>query len=223
MTALQAAAIFSTSFVAAPLALAAPPPDDPTGEWMVEKGYATIRIIDCAGQYWGVVAWEKTPGNTDKNNPDPKLRSRPTLGMPILLGMKPAKPNEWSGDIYNSQDGRTYSASISMLRPDTLKVKGCVLGFLCGGENWTRVAPENSNSKPPAASTGSKTPSNVPAPTNGTKAPTTVPAPKQSANGNKPAATRSGTTPATEAQAAADDVCLGLVGLPGGAHERRLK
>jgi len=68
------------------------------------------------------------------------LRSRATLGMPILLGMTPSQSNRWDGQIYNSQDGHTYSASISLLDPNTLRVQGCFLGFLCGGENWTRVA-----------------------------------------------------------------------------------
>jgi hypothetical protein len=58
--------------------------------------------------------------------------------MPILLGMTPSKTNRWDGQIYNSEDGHTYSANISLVDPNTLRVQGCFLGFLCGGENWTR-------------------------------------------------------------------------------------
>jgi uncharacterized protein (DUF2147 family) len=124
-----------------------PPAPDPTGEWMVAQQIARIKIADCDGRLWGVVAWEAKPG-VDTKNPDPNLRSRPTLGMPILLGMtptkastwngQPAKTNKWEGQIYNSEDGHTYSASISLVDPHTLRVQGCFLGFLCGGENWTR-------------------------------------------------------------------------------------
>ena len=32
-----------------------------------------------------------------QRNPDPKLRNRPTLGMPILIDMAPTKPNKWEG------------------------------------------------------------------------------------------------------------------------------
>jgi hypothetical protein len=105
---------------------------------MVAKQYARIKIADCDGRLWGVVAWEAQPG-IDKKNPDPNLRSRPTLGMPILLGMTSSQPNKWDGQIYNSEDGHTYSANISLVDPNTLRVQGCFLGFLCGGENWTRV------------------------------------------------------------------------------------
>ncbi|MBV8791374.1 MAG: DUF2147 domain-containing protein [Pseudolabrys sp.] len=114
----------------------------PAGDWLVAKKYARIRVADCGGQLWGVVVWETQPG-IDNKNPDPKLRGRPTLGMPILLSMAPSQSNQWSGQIYNSQDGNTYSANISLLNPNTLKVQGCFLGFLCGGENWTRILPNS--------------------------------------------------------------------------------
>ena len=113
---------------------------DPIGDWLVKDGYAHIRIDNCAGKMWGIVAWEKTPGAVDNENPDPTKKGRPVLGMPILLGMAPTKPNLWEGEIYNSNNGKTYDAKISMLNDNTLKLEGCVAwGVLCGGENWTRV------------------------------------------------------------------------------------
>jgi uncharacterized protein (DUF2147 family) len=133
---------------------------DPTGEWLVEKQVARIKIADCDGRMWGVVAWEAQPG-VDTKNPDPNLRSRPTLGMPILLGMAASKPNKWEGQIYNSEDGHTYSASISLLDPNTLRVQGCFLGFLCGGEKWTRVEPQNAPATTPPPRTPAK-PGNKP-------------------------------------------------------------
>ena len=193
------------TWAAAMSAPEAAPAADPTGEWRVEKGYATIRIVDCNGEIWGVVASEQTPG-TDKNNPDPRLRSRPTLGMPVLIGMKPSKPNEWSGDIYNSQDGRTYSASISLLGPDTLKVQGCVLGFLCGGENWTRVGPERTGAAEPAQRPGAKP-----------SGPARAARPSGAANSPSPS------QPPSPQTQSSDEICSALVGLPRGAHERRLK
>ncbi|MDU6373538.1 MAG: DUF2147 domain-containing protein, partial [Bradyrhizobium sp.] len=35
---------------------------DPTGDWRVSDGVANIRVAQCNGSMWGVVAWEKTPG-----------------------------------------------------------------------------------------------------------------------------------------------------------------
>lgn len=111
---------------------------DPTGEWMTQKGYAKIRIENCGTSFWGAVAWEQKAG-VDSKNPDPSKRTRPTLGMPVLLDMKPVEANKWSGQIYNSENGKTYEANISLANPDLLQVRGCVLGILCGGEDWTRV------------------------------------------------------------------------------------
>lgn len=113
--------------------------DRPVGIWRVEDGKALIRIVDCGAQYWGVVAWEKTPSR-DSKNPNPSLRSRPTLGMPVLLGMRPDGQGRWSGRIYNAEDGQTYDSHVALKGANTLRVEGCVLGFMCGGETWTRAA-----------------------------------------------------------------------------------
>jgi uncharacterized protein (DUF2147 family) len=115
---------------------------DPTGDWRVADGVANIRVAQCNGNMWGVVAWEKEPGGRDTNNPDASKRNRPTLGMPILLDMK-RKPGteQWDGQVYNAKDGQTYSSTITPTDANHLEIQGCVLGFLCGGETWTRVAP----------------------------------------------------------------------------------
>ena len=183
-----------------PAALGQPPAvapgmaaSDPTGEWLVAERVARIQIVNCDGKYWGVVSWEMQPG-TDSHNPDAALKARPTLGMPVLLGMTQSKPNQWDGQIYNSKDGHTYSANISLLDPNTLKVQGCFLGFLCGGENWSRVQPEPVAAAPPPKSSRKRPP-----PTNASK------------------------SPDAGALGSAQDICLRVAGPPGLTHERRLK
>jgi uncharacterized protein (DUF2147 family) len=127
-------------------AMAAPP----AGEWLVASKAAHIRIVDCEGSLWGVVSWEERAGVDDKN-PDPAKRGRPTLGMPVLLGLKASGPNQWGGALYNSKNGKTYSGGITLLAPDRVRVRGCVLGILCGGENWTRLNPEDDGAASDAA------------------------------------------------------------------------
>ncbi|WP_298241718.1 DUF2147 domain-containing protein [uncultured Bradyrhizobium sp.] len=115
---------------------------DPTGDWRVADGVANIRVAQCNGSMWGAVAWEKKPGGRDENNPDASKKNRPTLGMATLIDMK-KKPGaeQWEGQVYNAQDGQIYSATITPVGTDQLEIKGCVMGFLCGGETWTRVGP----------------------------------------------------------------------------------
>ena len=132
--------VYSGVFLATGLnaALAA----DPTGDWKVADGVASIRVAQCSGSMWGVVAWEKTPGGKDKNNPDAAKQSRPTLGMPILIDMKKKSGvDSWEGQVYNAKDGQLYSSTIKPVGTEQLEIQGCVLGFLCGGETWTRVGP----------------------------------------------------------------------------------
>ena len=196
---------------AAALLAAVPPasaqPIDPTGDWMVERGLAVIRIVDCEGHLWGVVAWEKLPG-VDRYNPDPRKRNRPTLGMPTLLDMRRVAVNEWDGHVYNSNDGRTYSAQIALASANMLKVRGCVLGFLCGGQNWTRVPPDNA-----AAGT-------IPSPH---PAPTAPPAPSARSKPSTPSARAKTSGQAAQAAQPPDDVCSTILGVPGTPHEGGLK
>jgi uncharacterized protein (DUF2147 family) len=134
---------------------------DPTGDWRVADGVANIRVAECNGSMWGAVAWEKVPGGHDANNPDVSKQNRPTLGMPILINMKKkAAGDQWEGQVYNAKDGQLYSSTIKPVGSDQLEIQGCVLGFLCGGETWTRVAgpipssPANSMAKGAAKPTG---------------------------------------------------------------------
>jgi uncharacterized protein (DUF2147 family) len=134
---------------------------DPTGDWRVADGVANIRVAECNGSMWGAVAWEKVPGGRDTNNPDVSKQSRPTLGMPILIDMKKKSGVEqWEGQVYNAKDGQSYSSTIRPIGSDQLEIKGCVLGFLCGGETWTRVAgpipssPSNSMARGTPKATG---------------------------------------------------------------------
>jgi len=130
------------------------------GDWLVKDGYANIRIDNCGGKMWGIVVWEKTPG-LDSENPDPAKRTRPTLGMPVLMGLSPAKePGKWSGEIYNSNNGKMYSASISLADENTLDLEGCLVWPLCQTQKWTRVKslPPNAAPLPPLPATTKQAP-----------------------------------------------------------------
>jgi uncharacterized protein (DUF2147 family) len=131
----------------------------PVGEWLVAERYANIRIESCRGALWGVVSGELKPGQ-DFENPDPALRSRPTLGIPILLDMRETestrwgeRTTRWEGHVYNSQNGKFYEGNIRLLSPNLMKIEGCEPGgIFCGGQQWTRVQVR----APSAGTTGPK-------------------------------------------------------------------
>lgn len=159
---------------------------------------------------WGAVSWEKMPGGTDKNNPDASKQSRPTLAMVTLLDMKKNAANDkWAGQVYNAKDGKLYKSTIKLGdTPDQLEIEGCVLGFLCGGQTWTRVGPSIPSSpsnltaknapKPPA---GAKA---APAPVTTAKA---SPAPATAAK-TGPAGQKAGTPAASAQTPDIGDICL---------------
>jgi len=132
---------------------------DPSGDWRVADGVANIRVAECNGNMWGVVAWEQESGGVDDHNPDVAKRNRPTLGMPILINMKKKSgTDQWEGEVYNAKDGKTYSSTIKPIGSDKLEIQGCVLGFLCGGETWTRIAGPIPPSTANSVAKGTRTP-----------------------------------------------------------------
>ena len=106
-----AAAALCFSIVTAP-ALAA----DALGTWYTADNDSQVRITNCGGALCGALVWLKEPNDpatgrpkTDKNNADASKQSRPLLGVQIVLGMKPSgTPDQWSGQVYNASDGKTY-------------------------------------------------------------------------------------------------------------------
>ena len=118
---------------------------DLNGEWLVEDGSARIRLADCNGGMWGIVAWARQRG-VDSHNPDPSQRRRSTLGLPIIRGMRQVRANQWEGPIYNPENGETYDGKIIVQGPNVLEVEGCILGgWFCGGQKWTRVPSSHSS------------------------------------------------------------------------------
>lgn len=97
------------------------------------------------GEQGEAIAELKVEEYTDERNKDPNLRSRPILGLQILT-MRPGKsPDIFDGDIYNPEDGNTYSGYIQVVDDSTLRLNGCVLfNIICRGEDWVRATEEAS-------------------------------------------------------------------------------
>jgi uncharacterized protein (DUF2147 family) len=117
---------------------------DPIGAWLTDEGKATVRIADCSGALCATIVSLKEPNDptsgkpkTDLNNVDAGNRNRPIVGMQILMGLRPAGGNKWSGQVYNPEDGKTYDATVVLENANLLRVQGCVL-FFCQTRTWTR-------------------------------------------------------------------------------------
>lgn len=112
---------------------------DPTGTWLRSSGSSKIRVDACGSALCGTVVWEREP-RKDVYNPDPAKRNDPVTGRRVLLGMKPSgTPDQWKGEVYNAEDGKTYTGYVTLQGDGTLKLQGCVLGgLICKSDVWSR-------------------------------------------------------------------------------------
>lgn len=117
----------------------------PSGIWSMSNGKVTVRVSDCSGNLCAKIVGLKEPiskidgkAKVDRENPDPDKRTRPLIGLSILIGMKPAGDGKWQGAIYNPDDGKTYSATV---RHDggTMKVQGCVASVFCKTNTFVKA------------------------------------------------------------------------------------
>jgi uncharacterized protein (DUF2147 family) len=127
------------------------------GTWLTASGVAQVRIGPCSdaasGPICGYIVGLINPKGpdgvvvapeaaVDYRNPDPKLRGRKVLGMPLIWGFKKtADPNAFEdGQIYNGENGKIYNANISLQADGKLRLRGYV-GTPMFGETqiWTRV------------------------------------------------------------------------------------
>ncbi len=127
------------------------------GTWLTASGVAQVKIGPCtegaSGALCGFIIGLINPKGpdgkvvapeiaTDYRNADPKLRSRKVIGMPLIWGFKKTNdPNVFEGgQIYNGENGKVYSANISLQPDDTLRLRGYVGSPMFGETQvWTRV------------------------------------------------------------------------------------
>lgn len=115
---------------------------DAGGRWLTPTG-ATVEIYNCGSALCGRIvtsdALRKNPDMRDTKNSNAGLRTRPVKGLVMLSGFT-GGPAKWSGgQVYNPQDGRTYSGSVELTAPDKLKLTGCALAIFCKSQEWKRV------------------------------------------------------------------------------------
>lgn len=125
------------SFVMSSAAAAAGPAPI-AGQWLTADGSAVVSVGSCGAQTCGRISrvLKSAPGapRVDANNPDPALRTRPVVGLPILTGFAPGG-GDWRGRIYDPRNGKSYKSIVSREADGTLKVKGCI-AFFCQTQVW---------------------------------------------------------------------------------------
>jgi uncharacterized protein (DUF2147 family) len=126
--------------VAGLIATPAPAAEPVTGQWLTDTRDGIVEIAPCGNRVCGRLARTLVPIKGppfDRNNPDPALRNRPIIGLPILTGF--AEDGAlWRGTAYDPKNGKSYRSTLQRTGPNTLKLTGCV-AFFCRSVTWTRA------------------------------------------------------------------------------------
>jgi len=113
-----------------------------TGKWVTAGKDSVVEIAPCGPKLCGKIARllkKPTPESTpfDRNNPNPALKTRPLIGLPILSDFVEVGA-QWSGTIYDPRNGKSYRSNVARNADGTLKVQGCV-AFFCQTQTWTKA------------------------------------------------------------------------------------
>jgi len=117
------------------------------GVWETGNGKARVKIDKVGEKFYGKVVWLREPLNeegkpkVDKNNPEENLRSVPLLGYKLIKDFSYKGEKTWEdGNIYDPENGSTYSCTIKMTDENTLDVRGFIGVSLFGRTDvWKRV------------------------------------------------------------------------------------
>ncbi len=146
---------------------------DPTGIWRKsEEGErpGKFEIFRCgSGKRYlcAKIVWLQDPLYKGKplidiRNENPRLRNRPILGLPMINGMAQVAANQWKGNIYNPEDGNTYSATLTLVSRNQINLRGCKGWILCGERTWVRTSLPKEEPKPEEQIEASAEPESAP-------------------------------------------------------------
>ncbi|HEY2255460.1 MAG TPA: DUF2147 domain-containing protein [Variovorax sp.] len=95
------------------------PPSDPRGRWITASGNLEVEIAPCGDALCGTVTRVLANRSMEGGGaPMQPVDTRPALGMTLLRDFRPAgvdqPPTQWAGELYNRENGTTYSCNMSM-------------------------------------------------------------------------------------------------------------
>jgi len=132
-----AAGLVALSLASAPAA--AQKAEDALGVWRNPENGSNVEFYKCGESVCGKIVKVVDGQKTDDKNPDAAKRNRPIVGLVIMQGAKKTGDNKWSGNLYNRENGSTYSGTVTVKSKNELDLSGCVAMVLCKTLTWTRV------------------------------------------------------------------------------------
>ena len=114
-------------------------PSDILGPWKAAGGDSQLELFRCGEKICVKIIWLKEPNYIDKKdgpvgkkkvdrkNPDPALRNRPILGLPVMRGLTAKGANRWeNGTCYDPETGKSYKCKMYLKSPKRLELRGYI-------------------------------------------------------------------------------------------------
>jgi uncharacterized protein (DUF2147 family) len=107
------------------------------GHWKNARGSVVVKVTPCGSSWCGFVI-----DATDKAKAGARKGGTPNLiGTRILTGLRKTGDNTFRGQAFDPKRNVRVPATIRVLNPTLLSVKGCVLGgLICKEQRWNRVS-----------------------------------------------------------------------------------
>jgi uncharacterized protein (DUF2147 family) len=104
------------------------------GLWANPKGDVIVRIAPCGPTLCGRVIHATQHAKEKAAKQGTQL-----LGSTLLSDVQPAVAGKWKAKVFVPSLGKRVSGNLSLPRESQLKVEGCVIGFVCKSQVWTRI------------------------------------------------------------------------------------
>jgi len=107
------------------------------GSWANPSGSVIVEIMPCGEvALCGRVNWASDKAKADAR----KGGTDPLIGTELLRDFVPSGADRWKGILFVPDLKRTTKADLHKIAPDSLKIRGCVIGrALCKSQIWTRT------------------------------------------------------------------------------------
>src|SRR5215475_8575036 len=86
------------------------------GRWITESGNLEVQIAPCNQALCGTVV--RVLANNSMSAPGTEMKpvdARSPMGMKILSDFTPSGDQQWTGQIYNRENGKTYRCRMKLI------------------------------------------------------------------------------------------------------------
>lgn len=107
-----------------------------SSEWRNPSNSVHIRITSCGSdRMCGTVIWASDKAKADAR----KGGTDRLVGANLFREFRQVAPGQYKGRVFVPDMNRTFSGQMRV-QGNSMIGKGCVLGFICKSQTWTRIS-----------------------------------------------------------------------------------